>query len=481
MHALLLPLIVLVLQAIDPAPPLGLDPAADLFLAGRSAYAAGNSDQATSLLRRAIEMDPGETEVRRLLAQVMTEQGHAVDALLVLDPELGPVPSSWSALQLGQTYVEAGNLAQAELAFQGALAHYPKFGRAKLALADLMLAQERLVEAESLLLPLHEREPEELLVTLAVSRLDEALGDLEEARRLLVHALESEDEASGEQLVSLRLQLAHLEQLRGDENAAWLAVEPLIGRAMEVDDLVRISRFASDAGFVVEAIGILGAVLLQVPTHAVALGDFASLLTQSEELEGALARRRLESAPDDPASLELAVAHELSYGRFDQALELIGRAPEAVRQDARIRLKTASALRQKGQVGQARVLLTALVGEAGGSAAEASYELGLLEFGQGEFAQAEIAFRSAAIGELIADAQFSRALCLNRLGNSADAAEALEVAVKERPEFREAWLQLGLLARYTLGDRERARAALTHYFALGGDDAELREWMGLDS
>jgi tetratricopeptide (TPR) repeat protein len=152
-------------------------------------------------------------------------------------------------------------------------------------------------------------------------------------------------------------------------------------------------------------------------------------------------------------------------------------------------LREASALRRLGRPDAASAILENLsellelkhagtceaLGEMGES--EVWYERGLLEFARSRPERAESAFARAASGAFAADSHYSRALCLDRLGRYAEAASCLELATTIRPDFPEAWLQLGLLARYRLGDAPRARAAIGRYFALGGDDPELREWM----
>jgi tetratricopeptide (TPR) repeat protein len=171
---------------------------------------------------------------------------------------------------------------------------------------------------------------------------------------------------------------------------------------------------------------------------------------------------------------ELLELH-IEKARFDAFLRELARVPQELRSAASLRLLEARVLRRTDQIDQAYSMLVELCREE--AEPRAFYELGLLEYGRGELEAACAAFQRGAEGRWAADAHFNRAVCLERLGRYRQAAEAHEAAVRERAELREAWLQLGNLRRFRLGEADLAREAYARYLQLGGDDPEVRRWM----
>jgi tetratricopeptide (TPR) repeat protein len=101
----------------------------------------------------------------------------------------------------------------------------------------------------------------------------------------------------------------------------------------------------------------------------------------------------------------------------------------------------------------------------------------LLDYAAGRYEVAAGEFERAVAGDQAADARFNRGVCLDRLGRYAGAADEYAAAVAARPDFAEAWLQLGHDCRLRLGQPDRARDAYRSYLDLGGDDPEVRRYL----
>ena len=477
---------------------LGLDPAASLMAAGEGALGVGDTGAAVELLARACKLAPGEAELARLYARALAVDGHTEDALGAVRAR---GVSAWTAHERARLLYGLDRPAEAEAALREALASYPTFGRARLLLVRLLVAEGpegatepvRAAEAVAMLERLELQSPGEPEVALLSARLARRSGDNAQVVAILREALDRpralaradmpESGSPGAAPLgapaerALRLALADALAMAEQPMEAWLTAEPLLDANPSADDLVCLARLAVDAGEDLEALATLGAALVVEPTHPDALLDLGLLLRRGDELTTALATRHLASDPNDVRGWLTVLEAERAGGRDLAALARLESAPMEVRLDPRLRLFEAGALRRCSRYPEAAVLLVALLPDPA-----AAYELGLVEFARGSFDEACAAFATAATAgaeavDLIADAHYGRALGLERLGRYAEAADELDTAVAVRDKFLEAWLQLGLLARYRLGDSPRARGALARYFELGGDDPELRRWL----
>jgi tetratricopeptide (TPR) repeat protein len=470
-HLPLLILPVLFLSRQDPpSEPPGFDPAARLLAAGREALIIGELGSATVHLKEALELAPGESEIRLLLARTLNDRGKETEALGIIAPSTPPAPSAWLAVELGRALLATGDGAAAEDAFRQALASYPACGAARLELARAQIADERLPEARANLDPLVAQAPDEPAVLIEAAVLLEAEGKTPLAIELLSAAIEREVGA-----LPLRLSLARLLLEADRPTEAWEAVEILVEEPMDVDSMLQVARVAQHADELVEALSMLGVALTADPTHPEVIHDMLELVEDSSILISRLAARRIDANPGDHYAWGELLEEHLNEGRAQEVLDALAGAPIEVFEDAEVRLHEATALRRVGRTAEARAKLESLV--QADPSPEVFYELGLLEYTGGAFQASEAAFARAAEDDHAPDAHYNRGLCLRKLEKHADAAKAFEEALAAKGDFLEACLELGRECRYRLGDTPRARRAFARYLELGGDDAEIRRWM----
>lgn len=480
---LLLPLLIPCLQELAPiqdaepvqveeaAEPPGFDPAARLLSAGRDALISGQLGSATTLLREALELAPGETEIRLLLVRTLNDRGKSEEALAFIAPPDPLPPSAWLEVERGRAMMALGRHEAAQGAFQLALASYPACGNARLELGRLQLAGGRLEEARETLQPLLTAAPDEPAVLVAQARLLEAAGATEEAMAFLEAALARE---VGTQPLRLALARLLVDAERAEE--AWIAVEPLLDEALDVETTLQVARVALLADRQIDALALLGAALVVDPSHPEVVHDMLEIVEDSHVLVSRLAQRRIDANLEDAYGWGELLEEYLAMGRCEEVLEALKGAPPSVMQDLEVRRHEATALRRLGRTEEARARLEAL-SQGEEVEVEVWYELGLLHYTDGRYEDAAKSFSRAAVSDHTPDAHYNRALCLRRLERHADAAAAFEAAVEARPTFLEAWMELGRECRFRLGDAERARRAFARYLKLGGDDAEVRRWM----
>ena len=109
-----------------------------LVLAGAAEYFMQHYALADRLLARALKLAPGLLFARQMLAQTLMREGLADSALEVLQPVIDKPQADASSLGLaGEAYLQSGNPARAEAAFQRALNATPEAAgeRASLAMA----------------------------------------------------------------------------------------------------------------------------------------------------------------------------------------------------------------------------------------------------------------------------------------------------------------------------------------------------------
>lgn len=454
--------------------PAGFDPAERLLVAGRDALLQGDLGLATVHLQGALELAPGEPEIRLLLARTLNDRGKGDEAIAVLDPDPEPPSSAWTSVERARALQATGATERAEEALRAALASYPGCGSARLELVRLLADHGRLEEARAELDALVAAAPKEPAVIVLEARLLEAAGSPEQALARLQGALEEEIGT-----VPLRLALARLLIDADRAEEAWGAVEPLLDPWLDVDTSLQVVRVALVADRPVDALALLGAALVVDPTHPEVLHDLLELVEDRHELVARLAQRRIDADLEDTYGWGELLEEYLAAGRCQDVLDALQEAPPSVLADLEVRRHEATALRRLGRTEEARAKLEEL-GRGQEVEPELWYELGLLHYANSRHEDAASSFAKAATGDLEADARYNQALCLRRLERSAEAAAAFEAAVAARPAFKEAWVELGRECRFRLGDAERARRAFARYLELGGDDAEVRRWMESD-
>jgi len=444
-----------------------LDPVAARLASARDAYASGALGDAQALLEEALEAAPEEPDVRLWLARVQNDLGHGEEALETLAPALAAAPrSAWLLVERGRAELALGHADLAEAAYRAALAAYPTLGSARLALAGILGGAKRADEGLEVLQPLLALDPAPAEV---VIRHAELLGVLHrDAEGEAVLRADIDDP-------SVRLALCRWLAERDRNDEAWQVGEPAIGGATSPAARTLLAQVARRAGQPLDCLRLLGAVLLDDPTHEAALAELGELLEDAPDLERMVVTRRVEARPDDPEAWRELLEGDLRAGDVDGFFQRFGKVPADLRAAPAIALLRGQALRRAGKNDQARAALEPL---CSGGSTRACYELGLIAYSEGRAEDAAAAFARGADGAWAPDAHFNRGVCLDRLGRFAEAAEAYAAAVAARPDFPEAWLQLGNDRRLRLGDAAGAREAYRHYIDLGGDDPEVRRFLG---
>jgi len=439
--------------------------------AAHRAYEAGELGTARELLGDALAASPHEPGLRLWLGRVLNDLEQGERALEVLGPALEAAPrSGWLLVERGRAESLTGGPEAAASSFRLALEVYPSLGTARIHLADLLIANGEAEEALRTLAPLPEA-PEAGVVVLR-ARAMEAAGRVEEAETSLRARLDPSGDASSD--LGIRLALCRMLANLGEEAKAWEVALPLLTEELGVVDRILVAQVARRAGHPLEALALLGSVLLEDPTRASALAELGEVVEHAGDLEVRLGERRVAARPDDVDGWRELLEADLRRGDAAQALERTAEIPATVLALPAIERLRGEALRRSGRNEEARALLAPLC--AAGDA-RACYEIGMLEHSTGRLEPASEAFASGAAGPWAADAHYNRAVCLDGLGRWAEAVAAYRDALALRPAFPEAWLQLGNDLRWRLGDGDGARRAYGRYLELGGDDAEIRRFL----
>ena|GEM_PF-4426661 len=446
-----------------------LDPVAASLVAAQEAYASGALGEAHDRLRAALDLAPSEPSVRQWLGRVLNDLGHFDQALGVLAPALEALPqSAWLLVERSRAERGLARFDQAQSDLRAALTVYPSLDTARLELVGLLiqLGPPHAAEALAELQPLMERQPTRPGVIL---RRAEALG-------LLGREPEAESvlrEQVGQPRVALALCRWLAERERIPE--AWEVGASLVEQVQDPAGRVLLAQVAQRAGEPLVALQLLASMLTEDAQQPLALSELAVLLHDVEPLRTALAERRIAAEPGDAQAWIGLCEDRLRAGDFEGLLARCDGLPASLCGDPRFVLLRGQALRHLGRVPEARACLEPLANQG---VARASYELGLIDYAGQAFHKAAQRFEQGASGTWAADAHFNRGVCLDRLEDFAGAAQAYRAATQARPGFAEAWLQLGNDLRLRLGQADEARNAYRRFLELGGDDPEVRRFVG---
>ncbi|MCB9914278.1 MAG: tetratricopeptide repeat protein [Planctomycetes bacterium] len=352
-------------QDASPA-PAPLDPAAAHVVAAQEAYAGGRLGDAHDHLRAALELAPGEPGVRLWTGRVLNDLGHGAEALEVLAPALADAPrSAWLLVERARAERGLQRFDDAEADLRAALDAYPTLDAARLELVDVLCERGAARAADALV----------ELAPLRCAGAEAPALVLREARALTLLARDDEAEAllraaGAEPTVRLAL-CRHLAE-RHRPLDAWEVGAPLVEELADVEARTLLAQVARRAGEPLVALRLLGAVLLEDPTHATALAELGEVLEEAPRVLAEVTARRLAARPDDPdAWLELleGCARE---ARFEDLLARCTELPAALRDDARVALLRGQALRRLGRADEARALLAPLAERGGARASSRS-------------------------------------------------------------------------------------------------------------
>jgi putative PEP-CTERM system TPR-repeat lipoprotein len=358
------------LEALQPAMGDGADPAV-AALAGMASVQAGDPDAAVDIFRRQLEQEPGNEDVRAMLAVSLMSAGRTEEALAELAKvETGEAVTRQRAdligiaahLQagnllaarslagevaaaapgdvalygsLGALFQEAGQLDEAAAWFEEALAMAPDNTAAAYNLGRIEANQGRLDQATQRFNGILAREPDNALVLTALAQLDWARGERDSAVERLQRA-RAADPADGASRFVLTQYLVAMNRAADAVEVAREAV-----------------AIAPDAAPTVNALGVS---LLEAGQPADALEQFrraqqinpaeARYLLNASRAHAALgalepAREQLVNAlalePENVIMLAALVDLERRAGRFDAAGQALVRLQRAApRGDPRI-------------------------------------------------------------------------------------------------------------------------------------------------
>lgn len=117
---------------------------------GMAAVAAKKGDhrKAAELARTAVQIDPTSFQARDILAEALINLQQPAEAVEVLDSFLQKDPRSHGFFLLGQAYAQLEQLDKARLAYEAAVAKYPRYAEAHYALARVQLRLGQREEAQ---------------------------------------------------------------------------------------------------------------------------------------------------------------------------------------------------------------------------------------------------------------------------------------------------------------------------------------------
>ncbi|MEZ5976561.1 MAG: tetratricopeptide repeat protein [Planctomycetota bacterium] len=449
--------------------PMPLDPVQAAVDAARHASAEGSLEQAIAQLQSAKAAGGGCPELSGLLAGAFIDAGRFEEALAELDSsDSGNTTDPRGQFQRARALRGLHRLQDAESWLRKALAQYPTYDRARLELVDLLLergaggVQGALGELQTL----QERQAGRPEVALLKAR----------AQHLAGHGVEAETTLRGQlDHPEVRFALSRMLIEEGRAAEAWQVAEPLVFEVTRPEERLFLAQVARRADQPLIAMQLVSVVMLKDPGHPVALSELDGLLQDPRALGAALQAQRLAAQPEDRGAWIALCDGMIDAGRYAEVIQRLSQVPETLAKDPELMLRRGRALRHLGKETEARAALEPLAANGNGPA---SYELGLVEYAAGAFRAAEARFAKGACGDFSADAHFNRGVCLDQLQEFDGAAEAYRAALVARPGFAEAWLQLGHDLRLRLGRANEARAAYRHYLDLGGDDPEVRRFVG---
>ncbi len=293
-----------------------------LYVEARVAEAAGEYREALDLYGKAHDLAPGRSEIRIAYASLLSDLGLASSAVELLEgvEDLDWLGVRTRALALAQVALRSGEqMAAAEEDLRTALAQRPDDPNVQLGLAQLLMRQERFVEAEEILARLRERrQGSERLIAMHAAVLRE-IGQQERAAALFERCVEAPGlgERCQRGLVEVLLELDRPGRA-GEAMASWLEDDDLDGK-LEAASLLLTGGRSHKALSMIEQVL---AVQPQSP-RARAL-QVSALLAVGRQDEAAAQLRRLLREDKKSTSLKLQLAWvEAQRGDFDAARDLL--------------------------------------------------------------------------------------------------------------------------------------------------------------
>ncbi len=455
-----------------PGLPAGFDPVEEYLLEARAARQAGRLNDALDVLTRAAAEIPEDFDSDLLLwrGRVLNDLGRFAEALEVLE-RLGSLDrgrGSAARLERVRSLRGAGRNPEAEGILRTLLESYPRCGPARVQLVDLLVAQERGLEAQRELDSLLAQAPGLAWAVALKARLAARAGQVDAALTLLREQLDADDAQQ-----SLRAVLVELLIESNRPREAWIESKILIEDSKDPlrYELAARAALAADEPF--DAFAALVQALRIAPERTSTLDSLMVVLTRSDDVRDQIALQRAGARPEDPVGWVQAMEARLGMGRPRDAIALYESLDPEIQQDPEARLVLAEGLRGIQDFTRALSVIEPLCTELPGTRPiplAAWFERALIEVELGRNESALMSFRKAAVGDLAPEAHFNRALVLRGLRRDAEAERALVEAVGVLDAFPEAWKELGAVRWSSLGKKSEAITAYLKYLELSGGD-----------
>jgi predicted Zn-dependent protease len=352
------------------------------------ALGQGKTDEAKTLLRKAIEKDPGHQTARLALAGQLLAENDPRGTLAVLpaeprvsDPRVLAVrsqanlqlqdyekarqdleqlaamqpKSAATQFQLATVYAALGEADRMRQHLDKAAELDPKNTNIGLAQARSLAAQGKTGEATAALgrLDVDGADPNVLGTKLLIA---EKRGDLAEQLRLAEALFNAQPSTQTVMILSRRQAASGHAEASEQSLRAWIDKHP--------DDeqvALALSAIYGRTGRTDAAADLLRGLLVKHPEGAVLLNNLAWYLRDSSPDEAlALARKAYGIAPDNEAVIDTYAMSLAAHGNFPEALQVIDRGLEKSGGSAYLRLQRVAILAQSGDKAKAMEELEAL-------------------------------------------------------------------------------------------------------------------------
>jgi putative PEP-CTERM system TPR-repeat lipoprotein len=211
----------------------------------RSYMLLGRAEEARAVLQTALDDDSGDAELLALAALSELRRGERVAGIAGLESALRASPDNFAIRkELARAYIEAGDTGLAIDELKSMLAEGGEQQQTETLLVLAHLRAGEFPQAISRVLDMLSGRPDDVAVQALAGNVFAASGDLVEARKYLVRALQLE---SG--LPAATLTLAHIEELEGNYTAAASLYQQLVDRKLESAlPMLALARVAEQQG-----------------------------------------------------------------------------------------------------------------------------------------------------------------------------------------------------------------------------------------
>jgi tetratricopeptide (TPR) repeat protein len=394
-----------------------------------------------------------------------------------------------AASRAGAQCALARRFASAEACYRKALAAAPGDANARLGLAHAILRQGKADDASAALQPLRagpKPDPRVLLLDAAVAA---EKGDLPGAEKLLVQATSANpgDADAGMQLALLRLRKAQaVPRPPGKPVDAKNVAAETAALQKGASTFPERAEFRYALGFSREITGDIDGAVEDYreasrldPLDGSVVAAIGAIFVSRGQLEeaGREFRNALDRDPDEPGAL-----FQLGYvldqqGKPKESIPVYQRLVKVQPQDPRAWHALGAALNLAGKIADAKLNLEKAV-ELDSASARFQRDLGEVLYEMKAWAPAEKTLSKAVELDSKDDLAWAGlARARTQLRKYKDGAEAYEKAAELRPKDKDIQILLGAYYQEFLMEYEKAIQHYNRYVQLGGDAADIEDWL----